>query len=209
LIFAKLLGLLSLIVAFYRASPEPCLDSQDNNVTVSNFTNVTSSQASQVICTPQCNYTTVIRTDPSNPSQWVLAPNRGMTINTATLLCAACCIPAILSLISVWQKVMHISWIKRWTRRPNTPDTVGGGTNEKPPEGLTLEELHERTIRDDERWMDKKIRLVLGLVERIVFTVCILAIVILGEINLWSPQMRAGVEHINGVGEWNPLDLPC
>lgn len=130
-----------------------------------------------------------------------------MTLNTATLLCAACCIPAILSLISVWQKVMHINWLKHWTRRHSTPSTVGGGPNEKQPEGLTPEEEHERNIRDDERWMDKKIRLVLGLVERIVFTVCIMAIVILGEMNFWSSQMRAGVEHMNGVGEWN-VGLP-
>ena len=143
---------------------------------------------------PQCIHTTAIRQDPSNQSQWVLAPNRGLTLNTATLLCAACCIPAILSLLSVWQKVMHFNWRKR----RNKANTVQGATNEKQPEGLTQE---EREKRDDERWMDKKIRLVLGLVERIVFTMCILAIVVLGEMNFWSRQMRAGVEHMNGVGE--------
>ena len=195
----KLIGLLSLIVAFYRASPQSCLDSQGHIVTASAFGNATAGGSLQTVCAPQCSLITAIRQDPSNPSQWVFAPSRGMTFNTATLLCAACCIPSILSLLSVWHKVMHFNWRRRW-RRGNTE---GVANEKKPQQELTQEERNARDLRVDERWMDNRIRLVLGLVERIVFMGCILAIVVLGEMNFWSPQMRAGVEHINGVGEYS------
>jgi hypothetical protein len=185
-------------VAFYRASAQPCLDSQGGFVTVSAFLNATAGGSLQTACAPQCSIITAIRQDPSNPSQWVLAPRRGMTFNTGTLLCAACCIPSILSLLSVWNKVMHFNWRRRWGRG-NTNTAEGIANEKKPQQELTQEERDERDLR--ERWMDNRIRLFLGLVERIVFMVCILAIVVLGEINFWSPQMRAGVEHINGVGE--------
>jgi hypothetical protein len=123
-----------------------------------------------------------------------------MTFDTATLLCAACCIPAILSLLSVWQKIMHLTWIKRWRHRKDAVGTDGEGTGPGGQPELTDEEQHEQESREDERWMDKKIRLVLGLVERIVFLVCILAIVVLGELNFWSKQMRYGVEPMTAIG---------
>jgi len=104
---------------------------------------------------------------------------------------------------------MHFNWRRRW-RRGNTNIAEGIVNEEKPHQEPTQEERDERNLRADERWMDNRIRLVLGLVERIVFMVCILAIVVLGEMNFWSPQMRAGVEHINGVGEcaffWSRAD---
>lgn len=193
-------GLVSLIVAFYRATPQPCLDSNGNNVTVVAF-QAAGNNESQTICSPTCSIWTIIRKDTTNASQWVIAPNTGMTFNTATLLCAACCIPAILSLLSVWQKVMHLSWIKRFRRRSDT-----AGDNDGQP-ALTDEQRREREDREDERWMDKKIRMVLGLVERIVFTVCIMAIVVLGERNFWSKQMRSGVEPMTAIGmchKWSP-----
>lgn len=57
----------------------------------------------------------------------------------------------------------------------------------------------EQTAKAD-RWMENRIRLVLGLVERIVFSVCIIAIVVLGERNFWSREMRSGVEPITSIG---------
>lgn len=91
---------------------------------------------------------------------------------------------------------MHLTWIKRWRHRHDAAGDEGHGGQQT----LTDEEQREQEFREDERWMDKKIRLVLGLVERIVFLVCILAIVILGEMNFWSQQMRYGVEPITSIG---------
>jgi len=92
---------------------------------------------------------------------------------------------------------MHITWIRRWSQRHDTAENDGENRGR---EGLTEEEQRDQEVRADERWMDKKIRLVLGLVERIVFMACIMAIVVLGERNFWSQQMRSGVEPITAIG---------
>lgn len=62
-------------------------------------------------------------------------------------------------------------------------------------------EQREQDDRRDERWMEQKIRLVLGLVERIMFCACIFAIVVLGERNFWSREMRTAVEPITSIGK--------
>ncbi|KAF8314496.1 hypothetical protein DL93DRAFT_2058076, partial [Clavulina sp. PMI_390] len=207
----NLAGLLGLIVAFYRATPEPCLDSSGQNVTLANFWGLQQADPQGVCQTtrwPQgCVVTTPIRKDPSNPSQWVPAPHHGMTLNTATLLCAACCIPAVLSLLSVWQKVMHLRWIRRWTGRRGSIDTTTGGIRDSPTPMNADDEkaLEDKERAEDQRWMERRIRLILGLVERIVFSVCIIAIVVLGEENFWSHEMRAGVEPMTSIGQWGPI----
>ena len=93
---------------------------------------------------------------------------------------------------------MHITWIRRWSRRHDTAENDGENRGR---EGLTIEEeQRDQETRADERWMDRRIRLVLGLVERIVFMACIMAIVVLGERNFWSQQMRSGVEPMTSIG---------
>lgn len=68
---------------------------------------------------------------------------------------------------------------------------------------LTPEQQQQK--QREERWVEKRIKLFLGLVERIVFSVCIIAIVVLGEINFWSREMRSGVEPITSIGQWGPI----
>lgn len=198
----NLAGLLSLIVAFYRADPKSCRDGSGNIVTWSTF------ESTPDICGPCDSEHTLIRKDPSNPAQWILAPHVGMTINTATLLSAACCIPSILSLLSVWTKVMHLNWLKRWRRNDRSgsdPELAGGGGDNASMQPQQGRPEDDEDAARAERFMEKRIKLVLGLVERIVFTACILAIVVLGERNFWSHEMREGVEPITSIGQWGPI----
>lgn len=120
---------------------------------------------------------------------------------------------------------MHLNWYRRW-RRGEAPQTDQDKGKEKEEEGDPEKEADgrpsirhspsvngkkhdddddehddERQQREqDEKFLNRRIRYVLGLVERIVFTVCIMAIVILGERNFWSHEMRQGVEPITSIG---------
>lgn len=71
---------------------------------------------------------------------------------------------------------------------------------EKGKDGKESQLTPEEQTAKAERWVENRIRLVLGLVERIVFSVCIIAIVVLGERNFWSREMRSGVEPITSIG---------
>ncbi|KAF8316870.1 hypothetical protein DL93DRAFT_2226674 [Clavulina sp. PMI_390] len=204
-----LAGLLGLVVAFWRATPEPCLDSNGQNVTFDDFWGLQRDNPQGVCTTPRwpngCTTATAIRKDPSNPSQWVPAPHQGMTLNTATLLCAGCCIPAVLSLLSVWQKVMRLRWIQLWTGRHGSTEPATGSA---PNSSVTDEEAaltKKGLTENDVRWMERRINLILGLVERIVFFGWIIAIVVLGEENFWSREMRSGVEPMTSIGQWGPI----
>lgn len=78
---------------------------------------------SQRVCAPPshysngCDVTTVIRQDSSNPSQWVPVPRIGMTLHTAMLFSAACCIPSILYTISGAQRAVQIKRLRRAFRQ--------------------------------------------------------------------------------------------
>lgn len=161
-------GLLSLIIAFNHSAPVPCTSGGHYNVTSTNFWSLQSMDPQSVCITPSfpngCSATTVIRPGSTNSSQWVPAPHVGITFGTATLLCAACCTPAFLSIITSW----------------------------KPEEVASTRE---------ERWVEEKIRLVVGLVLKIAFLVCIFATLILGESNFWSREMQIGVESVTAIGQ--------
>jgi hypothetical protein len=88
-----------------------------------------------------------------------------MTFNTAILFSAACCVPAILNLFSMWQKVLLANYMKIWGKDKDK--------HKKEEQLLTIEEKEARL-------RDKRIRLGLGLVELLVIAVFIMAIVVLG-----------------------------
>lgn len=104
-------------------------------------------------------------------------PDR-LTFNTVTLLSAACCIPAILSLISMWNKILEINWKSR-----------SGIVTEKDP--------NEKRVEGIDAW----IRFLLGAVEAPLFGIAVIAILVLGERNLFSPQVRYGTEPIASIGK--------
>jgi hypothetical protein len=55
---------------------------------------------------------------------YVIPAPQIITFGTATLLAAACCIPAILNLISTWDKILQVSHWPSFCKRCNR--TVGG-----------------------------------------------------------------------------------
>lgn len=116
------------------------------------------------------------------------APNK-LTFNTATLLAAACCVPAILSLISMWNKILEINWKKRFGHgeKEEKKDESIEGTNGATPEGM--------------RGVNTLISRYLTAIEVPVFGAAILAILIIGERNFFSHQVQYQTEPIASIGK--------
>lgn len=133
--------------------------------------------------------------------------HHGITINTGLGLSVGCCIPAVLSMASIWLKLVREKLASLATLLPNwNSDDSESQSN---MQAASTDEIHRHELlvtpdekrRHDEKKMDDIIRIGLGLVERVVFSAVILAIVILGERNFWSAEMRVGVEPMSSVGE--------
>lgn len=190
LIEQSLEGLLSLTVEFYRTETSSC----------------TKNNAGQPISphpsafpyneNPNCGLTCSISAGPYSPirggsaNNIYVIPAPGLfTFGTATLLAAACCIPAVLSLIFMWNKILEINWKTRYGRRQDEEarlDAPLSGTN-----GAT-----ERNLRD----VNNTIRSFLSVVEVPLFGGAVLAILVIGEMNLFSTQLRYQTEPISSIG---------
>lgn len=101
------------------------------------------------------------------------------------LLAAACCIPAILSLMWMWHEILRINWNSRFRRRDDNEPIEG--TN-----GVTVGKMKE---------VNGMIRHILRGVEFLVFGGAVLAIIIIGERNFFSTQVRYQTEPIASIGK--------
>ena len=108
-----------------------------------------------------------------------------LTFGMATLLSAACCIPAVLSLISMWYKILEIKWKKQFGDAEGE-DKVIEGTN-----GATNAAM---------AGVKNQIRKFLLVVEIPVFGAAVLAILIIGERNFFSEQIRYQTEPMASIG---------
>lgn len=104
------------------------------------------------------------------------APHK-LTFDTATLLAAGCCIPAILSLIFMRNKILYVNWKTHF----------GNGD----------EEEHSSQIKDG-------IRYLLGRVKIPLISGVVLAIISIGEMNFFSTQVRYETEPIASIGRCLP-----
>ncbi|KAI5203296.1 hypothetical protein E4T38_05200 [Aureobasidium subglaciale] len=134
-----------------------------------------------LVCTAELGPFSPMRKEAANNIYVIPAPTR-LTFGTVTLLCAACCIPAILSLISMWNKILEINWKSR-----------SGAVAEKDPE--------ERKVRD----INALIKRFLNVIEAPLFGLAVVVILILGEINLFSHQVNYQTEPIQSIGQWAPI----
>lgn len=121
---------------------------------------------------------------------YVIPSPHELDFNTATLLAAACCIPAILSLVSMWIKIMDDNWenLKLGNKSKKKEDHEPiDGTNGATP--LQMKGIAER------------IRGWLTLIEIPVFIAAVLAIVVKGEMNFWSTPVDYQTEPMASVGK--------
>ncbi|ROW07478.1 hypothetical protein VPNG_07119 [Cytospora leucostoma] len=177
-----LVGLLSLTVELFRANPVPCPDDEFE-------------KGVENSCGLRCSVSngpySPLRRDSTNNIYVISAPDR-LSFGTASLLAAACCIPAILSLVSMWDKILKTNWRRRfgyadsWDLNKPLP-----GTNAATP---------AKMARTEDR-----IRFYLSMVEIPVFGAAVLAILIIGERNFFSESVRYQTEPMASIGQWAPI----
>ncbi|KAK4168468.1 hypothetical protein QBC43DRAFT_229125 [Cladorrhinum sp. PSN259] len=117
------------------------------------------------------------------PSPYIL------TFGTAALLSAACCIPAVLSMASMWDKILKINWKERFG--DSDADEIIEGTN-----GAT----HARMNR-----VNEIVRGFLSVIEVPLYAAAVTAILIIGERNFWSAPVYWQTEPMANVGQWAPI----
>ncbi|CZS88370.1 uncharacterized protein RAG0_00111 [Rhynchosporium agropyri] len=191
-----LAGLLSLTVEFLRIKTTRCrLDDAGNPMP-------TDPESFPYDAAPLCGLTcSVAEGGPVSPMRggavnniYVIPVPDRLTFHTATLLAAACCIPAVLSLISMWNKIRKINWILRW----------GNGEIEDEKVDKEIEGTNGATILSM-KGLNSVIRRLLSVVEVTVFGAAVLTILILGEMNFFSKPVRYQTEPIASIGQWAPL----
>ncbi|KAK0263791.1 hypothetical protein LTS09_002142 [Friedmanniomyces endolithicus] len=112
---------------------------------------------------------------------YVIPAPDALTFNAATLLAAACCIPAVLLLIVMWMQILETIWKKSNSTR----------------EGNESIRRAKRTTR--------VLRLFRKFFEVPLWAAAVLAIMITGERNLFSPQVHYQTEPMASVGQWAPI----
>jgi hypothetical protein len=179
--------MLSLTVEFFRIHTSPCtqddaghpISPNDRNF---NYTNPT---MCDLTCSIDDGPFSPIRKDASNNIYVIPAPDK-LTFGTATLFAAACCIHAILSLVSMWNKILEINWKSRFGgENENAQDPIER-TNGATPEKMTT--------------VNNLVRVFLRAVEVPVFSGAVFTILIIGEMNFFSAQVSWQTEPMTSIG---------
>lgn len=181
-----LAGLLSLTVEFIRLDATTC--PPDDPASIEWAANKTFGYTSTcgMICGAGGPYSPLRQGAADNIN--VIPVPQMLTFNTTTLLAAACCIPAILSLVSMWIKILEENWKKISDTDEKHDEQPIEGTNGATPKQMT-------GIAD-------KVRGWLTLIEIPVFVAAVLAILIRGEMNFWSRPVMHQTEPIKSIGNY-------
>ncbi|KAI1092792.1 hypothetical protein F5B19DRAFT_452742 [Rostrohypoxylon terebratum] len=179
-----LAGLLSLLVEFFRATHSPCTHDDDGNpIDPNDLYGFLNGNAT-------CNLTCSIAAGPFSPLRkdatdeiFVIPIPTKLTFNTGILLAAACCIPAVLSLISMWNKILEINWKSRFGL--GDEDELIEGTN-----GATVAKM---------TGVNAMVKLFLSTLEIPILSAAVIAILVFGELNLWSIQVLWQTEPIASI----------
>lgn len=177
-------GLLSLAVEFYRIKTSDCpYDSgRPISLNAAEFpygNNLTCG----LTCSTDLGPFSPLRGGSANNIYVIPAPDN-FTFGMAMLMITACGIPAILSLMWMWKEILKINWNTRFGDRDDNEQIEG--TN-----GATFGKM---------KGVNKMIRFVLGGVEIIIFGGAVLAIIIIGERNFFSSQVRYQTEPMASIG---------
>ncbi|KAJ5542114.1 hypothetical protein N7535_004537 [Penicillium sp. DV-2018c] len=191
-----LVGLISLIVEFMRLEPIICPADDPASISWAATGNFTYGSNCSIACTPDDGGPhSPLRLDAADDI-FVIPVPKELSFNAATLLAAGCCIPGILSLISMWIKILDHNGKKTSNGERLKPDQPIEGTN-----GATIEKM---------TGISEKIKQWLTVIGIPIFAAAVLAILIKGEMNFWSQQMRYQTEPIQSIGngpsgQWAPI----
>jgi hypothetical protein len=183
-------------VEFYRIETHPCTINASGHPVSSNAADF------QYVEGNNCNLICSVQDGPSSPMRggsanniYVIPAPHTLTFGTATLLAAACCIHAVLCLVSMWDRVLEINWKKRFAHKDDdvaSEVSEDGGAN---------------------TGVMKKVNQTIGFFLRIlaipVFGGAGLGILIVGEINFFSPQVDYQTEPMANIGEFTKALIIC
>jgi len=186
-----LAGLLSLTVEFLRTATHHCSQT-DAGLPLTHVSQWNYGDNCTLTCSPDEGPFSPMRQDAADNIYVIPAPT-AFTLGTATLLSAACCIPPVLSMVSMWNKILQINWRARFGNEPSPEDMHQPieGTNNATP--MSVKAINGR------------IRAFLSVVEAPVFGAAILAVLIIGERNFFSTQVDYQTEPIASIGQWAPI----
>lgn len=133
-----LAGLLSLTVEFLRTQTHPC-SLTDGGSPLSGINGWNYGDKCGLICSEDEGPFSPMRRDAANNIYVIPAPTV-FTFGTATLLSAACCIPPILSMASMWNKILEINWRARFGHDATAEDLHQPieGTNNATPMSVKM-----------------------------------------------------------------------
>jgi len=198
-----LAGLLSLVVEFIRLAPTACPPDDPLSMewaATGNF-DFSSNSTCGMTCGPDGPYSP-LRQDAADNIYVIPVPHE-LTFNTATLLAAACCIPAILLLVSTWIKILENNW-ERFSRSDEANKKPDENLDENPDESPRESPISGTNGATPKQmtWISDKIRTWLILIEVPVFVAAVLVILIKGEMNFFSKPVRYQTEPIASIGKW-------
>ena len=142
-----------------------------------------------------CGLTCTVDQGPFSPMRegsadniYVIPAPHIITFGAATLIAAASCIPAILSMVSMWDKIVKINWKERfgYPDDPVDPNELIEGTN------ATVGKMKK---------VNEKIREFLSVVEVPLFGGAVLALIVVGELNFWSRPVEYQIEQIANISK--------
>ncbi|KAK7936156.1 hypothetical protein PG985_001651 [Apiospora marii] len=205
LIFA---GLLSLTVEFYRLEPIECTQDGDGNV-ISPATNPafpyeTPNVCRNIPCSVDDGPWSSLRQGSTNEIFIIPAPQR-LTFGAATLLAAACCIPAILSMVSMWNKILEINWKRLFGHKRNHgSNRISDEEQQQARNQEVIEGTNGATVGGMKN-VNEMIRQFLSVVQIPVFVGAVLTIMVIGELNFWSESVNYQTEPVTSIGQWAPI----
>ncbi|AEO63917.1 uncharacterized protein THITE_2109532 [Thermothielavioides terrestris NRRL 8126] len=181
-------GLVSLTVEFFRTDSKPCTDDGSGQPLYRGAEFPYGKATCGMICSPDAGPFSPMRTGASDNINVVPAPTI-LNFGAATLIAAACCVPGILSMVSMWDKILRTNWAKQFG--PGDTDELISGTNGATEKGM-------KTVND-------VIRRLLGLVEIPVFGGAVLALIVTGELNFWSKAMKYDTDPLGNISQWSSI----
>ncbi|KAJ5787282.1 hypothetical protein N7457_002272 [Penicillium paradoxum] len=185
-----LVGLVCLVVEFMRLKTTTCPGNDPASISWAADGLFIYGSNCSVVCTPEDGPFSPLRLEAADNIYVIPVPDE-LSFNAITLVAAACCIPAILSLVSMWIKILDDNWEKFSRKQKQQPDEPIEGTN-----GATINHM---------TGIGERIKDMVSLIEIPVFAAAVLAILIKGEMNFWSQQMRYQTEPIQSIGQWAPI----
>ena len=183
-----LAGLLGLLVEFYRVTPKACPKYDDGSIVSPHPAAFRFEQANcGMVCDEVHGPHSPMRGGPAK-NVYIIPQPTFLSFNTAMLLAAACCIPAILSLLFTLDKILEINWKDRFGYEDDAHlNEPIEGTNGATPGKM--------------RSVNEMVRRCLSVIEIPVFGGAVVAIVCLGEANFFSEQLMYQTEPIASVGK--------